>query len=225
MPELECKTGNFFFLPCATPAQTASTVVDLCARRLPTTYGIGQDDIQVLTPCKKTACGTLALNVALQEALNPAIQGKAEKAVGNTVFRLGDKVMQIRNNYDLLWKKGDEQGSGIFNGDIGTVVSVDQGIEVSFDGRICRYETNITEDLELAYAVTVHKSQGSEFPFVVLALSDRIPPMLLYRNLLYTAVTRARQMVIAVGSRESIQRMVENDHPHVRYSGLRHFWK
>jgi len=179
-------------------------------------------DIQVMAPLKKSEYGVYHLNELLQDALNP--KGiKAEIKKGETVFRLGDKVMQTKNNYNLEWEKDGETGLGVFNGDIGFITTVEteeKTITVTFDdGRVCDYDQEAMEDIELAYCMSVHKSQGSEFEAVVLVLFSG-PPMLMTRNLLYTAVTRAKKLVVIVGREECIRQMVANNRITKRYSAL-----
>ena len=225
MPNLAVKDNDFFFLPRPDDESIAATVADLCANRLPKTYGeMGAAGVQVIAPSRKGEVGTEALNRRLQEVLNPAGEGKIEHHFRETIFREGDRVMQIRNNYDLEWTQNNGvEGTGVFNGDIGTVLEIrghDSCMIVRFDDKTVRYDLNLLEDLEPAYAVTVHKSQGSEYSIVVMPVSDRTPPMLLSRNLLYTAVTRAQTMVILVGSEAAIRRMVANNRQTRRYTGL-----
>ena len=166
------------------------------------------------------------LNLVLQEALNPPSPTKKEYKFRDLCFREGDRVMQIRNNYDLEWERADgSTGCGIFNGDIGVVEEVSKGDEclrISFDDRYVNYEFSLLEELEMAYAVTVHKSQGSEYPIVILPLGS-VPYMLLSRNLLYTAVTRAQSIVIVVGREDALRTMVENNRQSMRYTGLAHW--
>jgi exodeoxyribonuclease V alpha subunit len=196
-------------------------------------YGKGREaeeavrNIQVLAPARKGQCGVGNLNLLLQEAMNPPGPGKPELRWGETVFRKGDKVIQTRNNYDLIWHKktasGWEDGSGVFNGDIGFVIQADPGehsLTVRFDeNREVLYESGDLEDLSLAYCLSVHKSQGSEFPVVILPVTGG-PSMLLTRNLFYTALTRAKNLVVLVGTEGVIQAMVENDHEARRYTTL-----
>jgi len=183
----------------------------------------GVRDIQVMTPMKKGDVGVYALNEALQAALNPPEQGKAQLKKGDTTFRTGDKVMQIKNDYELGWTMDDRDGTGVFNGDIGYVRKVDREeaiLEIEFDdGRVAQYEADQLDELELAYCMSVHKSQGSEFEAVVLPLLGG-PNMLLTRNLLYTAVTRAKRLVVIVGRESVVKRMVDNDWIQQRYSAL-----
>lgn len=226
MPVPSDKNGDFFFMKRQDVAAAAETVVSLCRDRLPKTYGeeiLG--DIQVISCTRKGELGTERLNFALQAALNPPSPKKEEKAVGSVVYRVGDKVMQIRNNYDAEWydeNDEDHRGFGIFNGDIGFIESIDRAdssLTVSFDGKMVRYPFEELSEIEHAFAVTVHKSQGSEYPVVILPVLNP-PPMLATRNLIYTAVTRARKMVILVGNEASVQKMVENDHKALRFTGL-----
>lgn len=188
-------------------------------------------DIQVLAPMKKGPLGVYQLNKRLQEALNPPAHKKKERKYGDVVFREGDKVMQIKNDYRLAWTRSlphqpPEMGEGVYNGDLGTIMSIDlyeQTLEVLFDdGRSAVYRFSMLEELELAYCISIHKSQGSEFPIVLLPLLGG-PPMLLNRNLLYTAVTRARHMVCILGRQSCIQQMVRNNQVKRRYSGLARF--
>lgn len=226
-PDLTRKDGDFFFLPRRNTAQAAETVCELCASRLPKAYGYSPlNDIQVLCPSRRGEMGTYNLNRRLQEVINPPDKKKNEITVGLFRFREGDKVMHIKNNYDILWKKPDgEEGSGVFNGDIGTVESIkpDGVAKIVFDdGRECTYFPDMMRELELAYAVTVHKSQGNEFDAVIMPVLNT-PELLSYRNLLYTAVTRAKKLMIIVGSEEQVYRMARNDKKARRYSALRHF--
>jgi len=222
-PDLTNKSRDFFYMGRRDAQRTADTIVELCRSRLPGNMGIPADQIQVLTPTRRRGAGTAALNRALQEALNPAAEGKGERAFGQYVFRQGDRVMQVKNNYDLFWENPEtgEKDLGVFNGDIGVITEVTAGgITVSFDGRQVSYPPELLGELEPAYAVTVHKSQGSEYRAVILALSD-VPATLLARGVLYTAITRARELFIVVGSEELIAQMVANDKQTRRYSALR----
>lgn len=179
--------------------------------------------IQVITPSRKGVAGTESLNVGLQAALNPPSSQKIQMKHKGRTFREGDRVMQIKNNYDIPWKKGSFEGTGVFNGDIGTVLRIsyhEQKVEVDFDGRKAFYEFSALEELEHAYAITVHKSQGSEYPVVILPVYT-YAPLLLTRELLYTAVTRAQKMVILVGCEQAVQRMVDTSRRPMRYTGLK----
>lgn len=222
---LESKSGDFFFLPRQEDAQTAATIAELCKKRLPKSYGLTVfDGIQVITPSRKGNAGTEMLNSALQSVINPPARGKSEKKVRDFTLREGDKVMQIKNNYDIEWNKNGTQGFGIFNGDIGVIKKIDLSeelITVDFEDKICEYDYTMLDELELAYAITVHKSQGSEYPIVIMPLY-RYTPKLLTRNLLYTAITRAQSIVILVGNGEVAKAMVDNNRQTKRYTGLRY---
>ncbi len=227
MPVLNTKNRDFFFIDAKRQESISSTISQLVRKRLPEYYGIDPvHDIQVLTPTKKGPSGTMQLNKLLQEVLNPPKTGRAEKKMGERIFRSGDKVMQIRNNYQLKWRtEDDERGEGVFNGDIGFIEGMnlaDQKVVVHFDdGRIVHYDFSQLDELIHAYAVTVHKSQGSEFPVLVMPVWSG-PPMLMNRNILYTAVTRAKQLVVLVGDRRYLNVMVNNENQHERQSGLKY---
>ncbi|MBR5230986.1 MAG: ATP-dependent RecD-like DNA helicase [Clostridia bacterium] len=226
MPEVNLKGSNFFLERKPYASHAAQTIVDLCKTRLPNFLNSGDPmrHIQVLSPTKKGECGVIALNVLLQAALNPPSPAKEEIAYGDGLFREGDKVMHIKNNYNLEWEdeKGVE-GQGVFNGDMGVVLSVDNDdktLTVLFDDdRTAVYEYAMLEELELAYCLSVHKSQGSEFRAVVMPAVGG-PPMLLTRNLFYTALTRARELVVLVGREDAVAAMVHNDHIAKRYTAL-----
>ena len=225
MPELSGRESDFFFLKRRDPQSTAETVVDLVTRRLPERMGIPSDQIQVLSPTRRYTTGTGSLNRMLQEALNPAAEDKGERRFGEFVFRAGDRVMQVHNNYDIVWRErdGSESGMGMFNGDIGRIETVDPRdgtVTVDFEGKVVEYTPDLLGELESAYAVTVHKAQGSEYRAVILSVMDAAP-MLLTRGVLYTAITRARELFILVGDEEKVARMVANDRQQRRYSGLR----
>lgn len=216
---------DFFFLHRADPAAAADTIVELVSRRLPENMGIPSNQIQVLSPTRKFESGTGALNQALQAALNPPAEGKGERKFGPYVFRRGDRVMQVKNNYDVMWRTmdGREAGIGIFNGDVGHILEVDNRrelITVDFDGHVVDYSPDMLGELEPAYAVTVHKSQGSEYRAVVLCAVDAAP-RLLTRGVLYTAITRARELLVIVGEEGVIRRMTANNRQARRYSGLK----
>ena len=226
-PVLDKKDSDFFFLRQSDRQTAAELIVGLCRDRLPKTYGYSPfKDIQVLSPGRQGELGTLSLNLRLQEALNPSGKGKKEAAVGGKLFREGDKVMQIKNNYDILWEKDSgEDGLGVFNGDVGVLVSIDRqslSLTVRFDDRTVLYSFDAAHDLDLAYAVTVHKSQGSEFEAVIIPVLGS-PEKLCYRNLLYTGVTRAKSLLLLVGSQRTVESMVNNNRRTKRYSGLRAF--
>jgi exodeoxyribonuclease V alpha subunit len=225
MPELRNVKSDFFFLPARSEDGAAQTIVELCATRLPKNMGIPPEHIQVLTPTKKGNVGTVSLNKLLQEKLNPPAPDKRERQFGEFIFREGDRVMQIRNNYDIMWKKcdGSALGNGIFNGDVGTIVSIDPHMEmltVVFDDRQADYDFTQLNELEPAYAMTVHKSQGSEYRAVVLAAWNG-SPYLLNRSVLYTAITRAKELLIIVGREETVAVMTQNAKVGRRYTGLK----
>ncbi len=221
MPDLSVKDNDFFFLPRRSDRETAQTIAELYSVRLPRAYGKEtQEGIQVIAPSRRGESGTENLNVILQEVLNPREEGKREHRHREFTYREGDRVMQNRNNYDLEWSFGKKKGSGIFNGDIGMIESIGKSsMVIGFDDRTVEYDFNLLDDLEPAYAITVHKSQGCEYPTVIVPVCT-VPPMLLTRNLLYTAVTRAQTRVILVGREESIAEMVNNARQTMRYTGL-----
>ena len=227
MPELRDKAHDFFFLPLRRAESISNTIVDLCARRLPASYGYSVfQDIQVLAPSRKGELGTIELNHRLQEALHPPEKGKKELSIGGSILREGDKVMQVKNNYNLPWTRSDgTTGEGVFNGDVGILVEIDKAagaLTVAVDDKMVLYDTDHANELELAYAATVHKSQGNEFQAVILPMFPG-PQQLQYRNLLYTAVTRAKSLLILVGEEGTIKKMVANDRKTRRYSGLLRF--
>ena len=223
-PQLDSNQGDFFFLCRRSPDRLVQTVVELCRDRLPRNMSIPAEQIQVLSPTRKGACGTVSLNRALQAALNPPSPQKRQKQWGDVTFRVGDRVMQTKNNYDVLWEKDDgTAGSGIFNGDVGVIQDIDSSgelIVLRFDDRTATYTADLLSQLDMAYAITVHKSQGSEYPAVIL-VSAPAAPSLMVRGVLYTAITRARRMLIMVGDDAVPARMAENDRQQRRYSGLR----
>ena len=235
MPLLNEKGTDFFFERKEGFGQTARTIVQLVIQRLPKFLGFAENErtaqavrnIQVLAPARKGECGVVALNALLQAALNPPGPARPSLTYGETVFRLGDKVMQTRNDYQIEWRKetatGWEDGAGVFNGDVGFITQVDEeehSLTVLFDEeREVVYQSGQLENLDLAYCLSVHKSQGSEFPVVVMPVAGG-PPMLLTRNLFYTALTRARSLVVLVGREEVVRQMVENDHILKRYTTL-----
>ena len=223
-PELSGNQGDFFFL-CRRDAQRAvSTVLELCRTRLPDNMHIPAEQIQVLTPTRKGPCGTVNLNRLLQDALNPKAPGKRELTWGERVFRVGDRIMQTRNDYDVVWQKADGTvGTGMFNGDVGRIVEIDQSGEwlaLDFDGRTAPYSTEMLSEIDLAYAQTVHKAQGSEYRCVVLATMPSAPSLMV-RGVLYTALTRARKLLVMVGDDAAVRSMAANDKQQKRYSGLK----
>ncbi|MBR6950707.1 MAG: ATP-dependent RecD-like DNA helicase [Oscillospiraceae bacterium] len=225
VPEWKNEGGDLFFLRRSDVNRAAETVLELCRERLPENMGIPMGEIQVLCPSRKQELGTENLNRRLQEALNPPDKGKREKSWGDFVFREGDKVMQTRNDYDIMWKSPDGRvvGNGVFNGDVGVIRAIDQQREtvtVDYDDKQVSYMFEQLGELEPAWALTVHKAQGSEYRAVVLVCLDA-SPRLLTRSVLYTAITRARELLVIVGNEGILTRMVENNRRSRRYSGLR----
>ena len=225
MPELSVKDNDFFYLRRGDDRQIAMTVTELCRDRLPKAYGeMARGGLQVICASRKGESGTESLNIILQNALNPAHRAKREYRFRERIFREGDRVMQTRNNYDIVWERtvDGKEGNGIFNGDIGTIISIEAAdgyMEMVFDDRKVIYDISLLDDIEHAYAITVHKSQGSEYPIVVMPMCSAAY-MLHTRNLLYTAVTRAQKMVVLVGREDIISEMVNNNHQTLRYTGL-----
>lgn len=224
-PDLSENTGDFFRLKRIQAASAVETIAELCSVRLPNRMNIPPSDIQVLSPTRKGELGIRNLNRRLQLVLNPPSPDKKEKLFGDVVFREGDRVMQIKNNYDILWHAEDNSaaGSGIYNGDIGQIISIDtesETVTVNFDGRITGYGFDSLLELEHAWAMTVHKSQGSEYRAVILALSPS-SQMLLTRDVLYTAVTRAKEILILVGDDQTAYYMIDNFRQSKRYTALR----
>lgn len=225
VPSLKNQGGDFYFLRRRDPQAAVDTIVELCKTRLPEHMGIPPEQIQVLSPTRKHLTGTANLNAALQSALNPPQPGKPERRRGSLTYRVGDRVMQIRNNYDVLWRSEDglRGGMGVFNGDVGTITGMTPEGEittVNFDGHIVEYTPDMLGELESAYAMTVHKAQGSEYRAVILAAVNGAP-MLLTRGVLYTAITRAKELLIIVGDEAVVERMTANDRQARRYSGIR----
>ena len=225
LPNLRDRKSDFFFLPCRSEEEVRQTVAALCSTRLPKNMSIPSDQIQVLSPTRKGGAGTGSLNQLLQSVLNPPAPTKKERQFGDYTFREGDRVMQIRNNYDIMWKKcdGSAVGTGIFNGDIGTVKAIDPHAEtmtVVFEDREADYEFSQLNELEPAYAMTVHKSQGSEYRAVVLTAWNGHPNLMI-RSVLYTAITRARELLIIVGREEAVTAMAQNAKRSRRYTGLK----
>lgn len=225
MPDLKNVKSDFFFLPARSEEEVCRTIEGLCATRLPNNMGISSDQIQVLSPTKKGSAGTAWLNKRLQTVLNPTDGKRREKLFGETLLREGDRVMQIRNNYDIVWRKedGTTAGTGIFNGDIGTITSISTETEtltVLFEDRLVDYDFSQLGELELAYAMTVHKSQGSEYRAVILSAWNA-SAYLLNRSILYTAITRARELLIIVGKEETVLTMTQNAKTGRRYTGLK----
>ena len=225
MPDLKNVKSDFFFMRRRSEEDVCSLIRDLCTTRLPKNMGIPSEQIQVLSPTRKGGVGTMSLNKMLQTALNPAAPDKKERQFGEYTFREGDRIMQIRNNYDIMWKKtdGSTVGTGIFNGDVGIIKEIDTGTEsmkILFDDREAEYDFTQLNELEPAYAMTVHKSQGSEYRAVILTAWNG-SPYLLSRSILYTAITRARELLIIVGREETVGVMVENAKKNRRYTGLK----
>ena len=224
-PDVTRKDSDFFFFKRTEFPNAIDLVVDLAKRRLPNAYKYSpMDDIQIIAPSRKGTVGTVELNKVLQEKLNPPAKDKPEHKGFLYTYRVGDKVMQIRNNYDIVWKKDKEQGTGIFNGDIGRIIAISpaaQTVQINFDGRLAVYTFELLSQVELAYAITVHKSQGCEFEAVIMPVMG-VFEKLCYRNLLYTAVTRAKKLLILVGSEEYINKMVDNNRRTGRYTCLKH---
>lgn len=223
-PDFEANTGDFFRLRRLNGGTAVETIVELCARRLPENMKIPSASIQVLSPTRKGETGTVNLNKRLQAALNPPSESKKEKLFGEAVFRVGDRVIQTKNNYDTIWKtKGGVSGAGVYNGDIGTIAQIDpitETLTVDFEDKLATYSFEMLNELEHAWALTVHKSQGSEYRAVVLALSGDVQ-MLITRGVLYTAVTRAKELLIMVGDDNIAHRMIDNNKQSRRYSALR----
>ena len=223
-PQLTNDQGDFFFLCRRDPERVVSTVVELCGSRLPEKMGIPADQIQVLTPTRKGPTGTINLNRCLQAALNPPAEDKRELVWGERLFREGDRIMQTRNDYDVVWEKSDGTvGTGMFNGDVGKILKIDpsgEWLEVDFDGRSAVYGAEQLSQIDLAYAQTVHKAQGSEYRCVVLAAMPAAQSLMV-RGVLYTALTRAKELLIVVGDDAAIRAMAANDRRQKRYSGLR----
>lgn len=221
MPELDNSSKDFFVLQRSDEQTTIETIVDLYKRRLPKAYKYDPTtDIQIISPSRKGTAGTVEINKRIQLEINPPKLGKNEIRGPVYIFRENDKVMQTRNNYDIVWKKEEEVGTGVYNGDIGIITEIRKRegiIVIDFEGKIVEYNTDMLEQLELAYAVTVHKSQGSEFPAVIFSIVG-VSNKLYYRNLLYTAVTRAKEILIIIGTSEMLETMIENKRKTLRYS-------
>jgi len=225
MPPIAKNTGDFFFAGARTAESTASKVLTMITERIPLKFGIEPEDIQVICPSRQLACGTTALNQLLQNELNPPSRDKAEVKMGNIVFRTGDRVMQVKNNYDMMWRRLDaaEVGTGVFNGDTGVIVHIDvpsRILVVRYDDREADYTFDEINQLEHAYAVTVHKSQGSEYQAVVIPLFAA-PQRLLTRSMLYTAVTRAKKLLVIVGREDIVAKMIETNKKNKRFSALK----
>ena len=226
---LEKRSRDFLFIRRDNPSDVIKDMIVLVKNKLPNYVNASVSDIQIMTPMRKGVLGVEQLNRILQETFNPPAADRPEKESGGTIFRVGDKVMQIKNNYQLEWeilgryKIPVDKGVGVFNGDTGIMTEINEFAEtatVEFeDGRQAQYSFKQLEELELAYAVTIHKSQGSEYPAVILPILSG-PRMLMNRNLLYTAVTRARKCVTVVGSENTFAEMIRNEKQQQRYSSL-----
>ncbi|HCB65900.1 MAG TPA: ATP-dependent RecD-like DNA helicase, partial [Ruminococcaceae bacterium] len=229
-PRINEKDRDFFMIGRNSELSICETILSLCGKRLPGYYADLDPirDIQVLTPVKKSMIGTIHLNENLQKLLNPPLPGRAELKTAGRTLRVGDKVMQIRNNYEREWQSAglEKDGAGVFNGDIGFISDIDTEdglITVLYDEtKYVQYEISDLDEIELAYAMTIHKSQGSEFPCVILSL-DSPNRKLYYRNLLYTAVTRAKQLLLIMGNSRAVPAMVENNRKTLRYTNLAGF--
>ena len=229
MPVLNNRASDFFFMNMYNADQIKNTVVDLFKRRLPNRYGYSPlDDIQIICPSRKGVLGTLSLNLAIQEEINPKSPNKKEIVINSLTLRENDKVMQNKNNYNIYWEKADgTSGEGVFNGDVGIILQIDKAlsyIAVKYDDRVAVYDFESANDLELAYAITVHKSQGSEFEAVIIPILGK-NSKLYYRNILYTAVTRTRSMLVMLGAEATVKQMVDNVIKTKRYSAFSDFLK
>lgn len=222
LPDLNKKDNDFFFFLRSNPELASQLIVSLAKERLPKTYGYSPfDDIQIIAPSRKGTLGTNELNKVLQNAINPPDSLKSEVNTINGIFRLGDKVMQNCNNYQIEWEKNDEKGLGIFNGDIGKIINISkEKILIDFEGKITKYTLEQLNQIELAYAITVHKSQGCEFETVILPIQSGFYK-LNHRNLLYTAVTRAKKLLILIGKQQSVIEMINNVHNTERFTLLK----
>jgi exodeoxyribonuclease V alpha subunit len=225
VPDLAEKRADFFFLKRPSLDKLAETLAELCAERLPKNMNIPAAQIQVLSPTRRGVAGTESLNARLQAALNPPSDKLREKTYGGFTFREGDRVMQIRNDYDIVWRTADGSaaGTGVYNGDLGVITRIDlsgETLTVDYEDKLVEYMFEQLSDLEPAFAMTVHKSQGSEYRAVVLAIPSG-SPMLATRAVLYTAITRARELLIMVGDPQVFETMVKNDKRQRRYSGLK----
>ena len=226
-PVIDVKNNDFFFLRNNNSKSIMNTIVDLCIRRLPKSYGYSPlEDIQILSPSKIGELGTAEINKAMQQAINPPSPEKMQISFKEKLLRIGDKVMQCKNNYGIPWEADDGScGEGIFNGEIGILSSIDtrsKQITIDFDSKTAKYTYEDIQDVELAYCCTIHKSQGNEFEAVIIPMYNS-PRQLMYRNLLYTGVTRAKKLIILIGSPDSMMTMVNNYKKTVRFTGLKEF--
>lgn len=228
MPVIDNNSRDFFFEQKSDLNEIHASIVEMVTKRIPNFLNIDSSQIQVLAPLKAGVCGVDNLNRTLQDLLNPSATNKSELVLGTTIFREGDKVMQTSNDYNLKWSRRNgflyENGEGIFNGDIGQIQSIDfqtgETIVEFEDGRVCTYARTDIGELSLAYAITIHKSQGSEFDVVVIPVIAGTS-MILTRNLIYTAVTRAKKMVVLVGEKKNLRRMVANSYTVKRFTLLK----
>ncbi|MCL2087499.1 MAG: ATP-dependent RecD-like DNA helicase [Oscillospiraceae bacterium] len=224
LPELDIRDRDFFFMQAHSDSEISRLVLELAKTRLPAKYGFSSlEDIQILSPTRMGEAGTKGLNAALQAQLNPPDKSKKQMRFFDVVFRQGDKVMQTKNNYDIDWLRDGHKGKGIFNGDIGIITDIslkDSSLEINFDGRVATCTSEMLNKIEHAFAITVHKSQGSEYEAVIVPLTD-ISNQLLYRNLLYTAVTRAKKILILIGRKEVVREMVATVRKTARYSCIK----
>jgi exodeoxyribonuclease V alpha subunit len=226
MPSLDNKSKDFFFEHRDEAPQVLQSIINMCTTRIPKFLNLDSSKIQVLAPMKSGIVGIDNINKSLQEVLNPQSATKPELDTEKVIYRAGDRVMQITNNYERTWEKDGQFGAGVFNGDIGEIIDIDirtnEAVVKFEDGRICRYIKNDLNEITLSYAITIHKSQGSEFDVVIIPVLAG-PPMLLTRNLLYTAVTRAKKMVVLIGTKQCVARMVHNNYTKIRYTMLKTF--
>lgn len=226
MPTLDNKCKDFFFEKKENNDEVLSSIINMCVTRIPNFLGIDSSNIQVLAPMKSGIVGIDNINKCLQDKLNPSSLSKFEIDTEKTIYRTGDRVMQTSNNYERSWIKDGVYGSGVFNGDVGVITDINiqtNEVEVTFeDGRIARYIKSDLSEITLSYAITIHKSQGSEFDVIIVPVVSG-PPMLLTRNLLYTAVTRAKKMVVLIGTKQCVARMVNNNYTKIRYTLLKYF--
>lgn len=226
MPIIDNSSKDFFFSEKDETSDVMNTIINMCVERIPKYLSIDSSHVQVLAPMKAGLCGIDNLNKCLQERLNPPDFEKHEIVTDKCVFRVGDRVMQTSNDYERVWIKDGVEGSGVFNGDIGVISDVNTAeleLTVDFeDGRVVRYNKGDLSEITLSYAITIHKSQGSEFDVVIMPIIGG-PPMLLTRNLLYTGVTRAKKMVVLVGNTNALRIMVKNNHTQKRFTMLYDF--